>query len=76
MHGSIINRFLNEVRDAAVQVVPLEIVLATGATEPTLAVSFTPKESDQPRPMALRRFLLPCPRAKSEGANLIGARSG
>jgi hypothetical protein len=25
LHGSIINRFLNEVRDATVQVVPLEI---------------------------------------------------
>ncbi|HEX4646855.1 MAG TPA: c-type cytochrome [Verrucomicrobiae bacterium] len=39
--------------------VPLEITLATGASEPRLEVSWFTEEDPRPRPLPLRRILLP-----------------
>lgn len=55
------------------ELLPLEIVLATGEAEPALTVSFTTNESDTPRPMALRRFLLPWAKLESESADSLAA---
>lgn len=41
------------------ELVPVEIALETGATEPALAVAFTTSEDVRPRPLGVSRFLLP-----------------
>jgi putative heme-binding domain-containing protein len=67
------NRATLKVTPTQGQLVPLEVVLMTGATEPSLTVSFTTNESDQPRPMPLRRFLLPWAKVKSESSDSLAA---
>nr|MBA3270663.1 ThuA domain-containing protein [Acidobacteriota bacterium] len=55
------------------ELLPIEIVLPTGRTEPAVTVSFTTRESDAPRPMPLRRFLLPWAKLKPESAESLAA---
>jgi putative heme-binding domain-containing protein len=55
------------------KLLPVEIAMPTGGTEPTLSISFTTNESDTPRPLALRRFLLPWAKLNAESAESIAA---
>jgi putative heme-binding domain-containing protein len=48
------------------QFVPLEIALTTSAADPSLNVSFATQEDSRPRPMALKRFLLPWAKLATE----------
>jgi len=48
------------------ELVPLEFSVMTGGKEPFPSLSFTTQESSTPRPLALKRFLMPWAKLKSE----------
>jgi putative heme-binding domain-containing protein len=49
---------------------PVEIDLPTGNTSPALSVSFTTQEDNHPRPLALRRFILPWAKPQTGSASV------
>ncbi|HTL31366.1 MAG TPA: hypothetical protein VL282_19185, partial [Tepidisphaeraceae bacterium] len=55
------------------ELLPVQIDLPTGPTIPTLTISFTTNEDSRPRPLALRRFVLPWAKNKSTGEAITQA---